>query len=247
MADMEISDADIVNVLEDFQPSEDIFLEMENQQQQEHYDPMAAAPMTMTTTTNDGLLSSSSPSSPLEDYHHHPQADVVSLTSNSREYTLTGRPSTQLYLSCDPDTFSEYQVLVRKSIEVFEATADDVTTNAQGRNKPIVLGQVGIRCIYCARVPPSQRCRGAMYYPSKLEGVYQAAQNLANAHLLQLCPLVPQPVRDALLQFKDKKSSAGGGKTSWSERLTALGVYEDECGLRFANRIDALHHPHRHT
>ena len=36
-------------------------------------------------------------------------ADIVSLTSNSKEYRLTGRPSTQLYFSCDPDTFSDYQ------------------------------------------------------------------------------------------------------------------------------------------
>ena len=40
----------------------------------------------------------------------HPEAaapDVVSLTS--KDYRLTGRPSTPLYLSCDPDTFSEFQ------------------------------------------------------------------------------------------------------------------------------------------
>jgi hypothetical protein len=85
-----------------------------------------------------------------------------------------------------------------------------------------------------------------MYYPSKLDGVYQASQNLANAHLLQLCPLVPQHIRDELMRLKDKKSSAGGGKNSWAERLTALGVYEDDCGLRFANRIDALRHNHHH-
>lgn len=35
--------------------------------------------------------------------------DVVSLASKSKEYQLTGRPSIPLYLSCDPDTFSEYQ------------------------------------------------------------------------------------------------------------------------------------------
>lgn len=41
---------------------------------------------------------------------HHPDAaapDVVSLTS--KDYRLTGRPPTPLYLSCDPDTFSEFQ------------------------------------------------------------------------------------------------------------------------------------------
>jgi hypothetical protein len=37
---------------------------------------------------------------------------------------------------------SKYQCLVRKQIQFFEATDDDVRSTAQGRNKPIVLGQV---------------------------------------------------------------------------------------------------------
>ena len=170
----------------------------------------------------------------------------VSLAGSSREYRLTGRPSTPLYLSCDPSTFSEYQVMVRKNIELFEAKEEDVTTNAQGRNKPIVLGQVGIRCIHCAVIPPGQRGRGAMYYPSKFDGLYQAAQNLANGHLLNGCPLIPAPMRETLYQLRDKKSASGGGKTAWAERVHALGVYEDECGLRFASRINefASHHVH---
>lgn len=172
--------------------------------------------------------------------------EIVSLAGSSKEYRLTGRPSTPLYLSCDPSTFSEYQVLVRKNVELFESKEEDVATNAQGRNKPIVLGQVGIRCIHCAMIPPSQRVRGAMYYPSKYDGLYQAAQNLANGHLLDGCPLIPTPIRESLLQSKDKKSSAGGGKAAWAERVHALGVYEDECGLRFASRIDEFARYHVH-
>lgn len=174
----------------------------------------------------------------------HGSVDVVSLASNSKEYTLTGRPSTPLYLSCDPATFSEYQVLVRKCIELFEAKDVDVTSNAQGRNRPLVLGQVGIRCIYCAMVHPSERSRGAMYYPSKLDGLYQAAQNLANGHLIEGCPLVPPSVRSTLVRLKNQKSSTGGGKHAWAERCHALGVYEDECGLRFASRLNEFASEH---
>lgn len=36
----------------------------------------------------------------------------------------------------------------RKQIELFEAKQEDVDAGAQGRNKPIILGQVGIRCIH---------------------------------------------------------------------------------------------------
>lgn len=42
----------------------------------------------------------------------------------------------------DDDHVSKYQCLVRKQIQFFEANDGDVGSTAQGRNKPIVLGQV---------------------------------------------------------------------------------------------------------
>ena len=158
---------------------------------------------------------------------------------------LTGRPPLQLYLSCDPDTFSEYQVIVRQNIELFEAQQQDVESSAQGRNNPIVLGQVGIRCSHCNCVPPSQRTKGAMYFPSKLSGLYQAAQNLAVMHLMEHCTYIPAHIRENLIRLRDQKSAAGGGKNEWAKRVHALGVYEDNQGLRFACRVNSfvpLHH-----
>lgn len=83
---------------------------------------------------------------------------------------LTGRPSVTLYISCDDDSLSEYQCLARKQIELFEAGREEVESNAQGRNRPIVMGQVGIRCRHCTMLPPKHRARGAVYYPAKLHG-----------------------------------------------------------------------------
>jgi hypothetical protein len=75
-----------------------------------------------------------------------------------------------LALSCDEEQLSEYQILVRKQLEIFEATAEDVESNTQGRKKRVSLGQVGIRCLHCASYPLRQRGRGAVYYPAKLQG-----------------------------------------------------------------------------
>ena len=61
----------------------------------------------------------------------------------------TGRPPIPLYLSCNPDKLSEYQCLIRKEMEFFEALQLEVDSNAKGRNRPVVLGQVGIRCRHC--------------------------------------------------------------------------------------------------
>jgi hypothetical protein len=75
-----------------------------------------------------------------------------------------------LALSCDDEQLSEYQILVRKQLEIFEALQEDVESNTQGRKRQVALGQVGIRCRHCAGYPLRQRGRGAVYYPAKLQG-----------------------------------------------------------------------------
>ena len=81
--------------------------------------------------------------------------------------TLTGRASL-LYVEGDERFLSTYQCLARKQIEVFETTEEDAGTNAQGRNKPIIPGQVGIRCIHCKKLPHKLRKTGSVYYPNKV-------------------------------------------------------------------------------
>jgi hypothetical protein len=180
----------------------------------------------------------------LADEEHPAEQHQVSPSStpsleHNPKYVMTGRPPYVLYLSCDGrNSFSEYQQLLRKQIEVFESGPEEVNAAAQGRNKPIVLGQVGIRCRHCAYVPPISRTRGAVYFPSKLEGVYQMAQNMANTHLCASCPKIPQDIRAELIRMQADKPSLGGtGKTVWAHRVGVLGVFEDSCGLRYKNSI----------
>jgi len=161
---------------------------------------------------------------------------AVSDVAQALEPGMVGRPPTQLFMSCDADSLSEYQCLVRRHIELFEAVRDDVESNAQGRNRPIIMGQVGIRCRHCTMLPPKHRARGAIYYPTKLHGLYQAAQNMASSHLCEHCQHVPQQLRSELLKLKDRKSSAGGGKKYWADGIRILGVFEDGDGLRFEKR-----------
>lgn len=115
------------------------------------------------------------------------------------------------------------------------STHNDVQWNAQGRNKAIVLGQVGIRCKWCSRLPTWSRSRGAVYYSATLDGLYQAAQNMAKNHLCKHCRLIPQDVRDNLTGLRDCKRRAAGGKKYWAEGAKVLGVYQCEEGLRFKN------------
>ncbi|KAG7343224.1 hypothetical protein IV203_021169 [Nitzschia inconspicua] len=145
----------------------------------------------------------------------------------------TKRKPLTLYMDCDSESLSEYQCLIRQQIELFEADKSEAASSVQGRNKQIVEGQVGIRCRHCAALPPRQRQKGSMYFPTKLDRIYQAAQNLSAFHLCENCKHVPENIRKRVLLLRERKSPAGGGKRYWGEGVRCLGVVEDPNGLRF--------------
>eukprot|EP00546_Thalassionema_frauenfeldii_P008851 CAMPEP_0178910050 /NCGR_PEP_ID=MMETSP0786-20121207/8881_1 /TAXON_ID=186022 /ORGANISM="Thalassionema frauenfeldii, Strain CCMP 1798" /LENGTH=240 /DNA_ID=CAMNT_0020582257 /DNA_START=33 /DNA_END=756 /DNA_ORIENTATION=+ len=144
-------------------------------------------------------------------------------------------PAMSLSLACDDEHLSEYQILVRKQLEVFEAQPEDVESNTQGRKKQVSLGQVGIRCKHCAHLPLRQRGRGAVYYPAKLQGVYQAAQNMASSHLCESCQCIDNQLKSELKTLRERRDTASGGKQYWADGARALGLFEAEDGLRINN------------
>jgi hypothetical protein len=140
-----------------------------------------------------------------------------------------------LSLTSDPENLSEYQCLLRQQIVLFAVSIPDIQCSAQGRNKPITLGQVGVMCRHCAKIPPGMRPCGAVYFPAKLSGLYQASQNMAINHFSSNCQSIPESVRTKLLQLKEKKSTVfGGGKHFWANGARVMGVFEHENQLRFA-------------
>ncbi len=137
----------------------------------------------------------------------------------------------------DEKNLSEYQTLVRKQLEFFEASEEDVSLTTQGRKKVVYIGQVGIRCIHCAHRPANLRSRGSVYFPSKLSSVYQAAQNMAVSHLMDACDEIDEGTRQQLSSLRSRKDTAAGGKAYWALSCAKVGVSETEAGLRLANPL----------
>jgi hypothetical protein len=140
-----------------------------------------------------------------------------------------------LFLDFDSETLTEYQCLLRKQIELFEAGPEDIQASAQGRNSPILLGQVGIRCRYCATVPIHSRPRGFAYYSRTVDGMYQVAQNMSKLHFCKTCRFIPRDLQISLVALQQVNRRAAGGKEYWAEGLRVLGVYEDGKVMRFRN------------
>jgi hypothetical protein len=139
-----------------------------------------------------------------------------------------------LALPKDEVKLSTFQYLLRQQIEAFKATENDIVTHARGRNKPITLDQVGIRCRHCASCPLSQRKKGAVYFPFTLLGVYQAAQNMATSHFIQgNCAEIPSETTAKLVESVASKSVVGSGKEFWAKSGRTLGLIDTDQGIRF--------------
>jgi hypothetical protein len=151
-----------------------------------------------------------------------------------------GRPQdlpVLLVMKDDHIQLSAYQMLLRYQIEVFRASQTDAGTHQRGRNKPIRVGQVGFRCRHCKNLPISERARGSSYFPNRVEGVYQAAQNMNTTHFQHgICTEMGQPLRRMFASLANiKATSTGAGRTYCAQQAIKLGLENNEegGGIRF--------------
>ena len=81
----------------------------------------------------------------------------------------------------DEEVLSPLHCFIRRQIEVFEATPEELAQPAPGRKVPIKLRQVGLRCIHCTSTSlvgknsgndsPTKRVKRAVCYPSSVARV----------------------------------------------------------------------------
>lgn len=134
---------------------------------------------------------------------------------------------------------SSHQVLLRHQIEVFQASEEDVTTHTRGRNKPVVIRQVGIRCRHCAHLPVQRRQKGSTYFPATMLGLYQAAQNMSSTHMqCGLCTEMPAAIKMQFVRLMSTKvASSGAGRPYWADSAKKLGLVDTEEGIYFVRDI----------
>jgi hypothetical protein len=142
----------------------------------------------------------------------------------------------------DEDRLSDYQLLLRSHVEFFRADNEDLLLHCRGRNKPIRRGQVGIRCIHCKHARPRDRTKGSMYFPFRLTGVYQAAQNMGSAHFGQVeegdgCPFMPADIKTEFRHAWASKSNVGAGKEYWAKAAHRRGLVDTDTGIRFVQDL----------
>lgn len=128
---------------------------------------------------------------------------------------------------------SELQVYLRSNFaEAFGATEADIAAPMHGRNKPIALGQVGIRCLHCRDDPPGERGQQATSYPSLISGIYNSVQQMLRLHY-DCCTSLPKEVKAKVEQLKVSSSARGGRKQYWIDSAKRLGLVDTPHGIHF--------------
>jgi hypothetical protein len=101
-----------------------------------------------------------------------------------------------------------------------------------GRNKPIALSQIGIRCMHCKHENPAERGQQATSYPSLISGIYNSVQQMLRLHL-DCCQSMPPEVRARIEALKVSSSSRGGRKQYWVDAAKRLGMVDTRNGIHF--------------
>ena len=163
------------------------------------------------------------------------------------------RPVSQgtiLASALDPQYLAPIHCFVRKHVEAFAATKQDLAAPAPGRKKPVLLGQVGLRCVHCAALPFKQRVKRAICFPPNVGGVYHAISNMKFDHF-KLCKGMPQKAREEFEQTSSSLSSATEGKLAkgniksrrvsnstaqyYIDSAFRMGLCDTAEGIRFSN------------
>ncbi len=142
------------------------------------------------------------------------------------------RPVRGLSSNGDDIWLSKFLQFLRSACcEVFEATAADVIERR--KSKQILLGQVGIRCRFCAHLPHAVRSGRSACYPSSVDRIYQSVTMMIREHF-PICDEFPDGVRKQYVALKkNTKKGEMESKLHWKNSARKMGMRDTEKGIFF--------------
>lgn len=145
---------------------------------------------------------------------------------SGRKYAFNG--TALLAKGDDNHWLSQVEVYIRQElVEVFTATKEEKHDFGEPE-----VGQVGIRCLYCAKNrPKDQRVQGHVYYPSSLNTIHQCVKDLQSRHLAT-CNAIPDSCRERFRSLKGYGSRPEGDSAEyWIDSAKELGLQDSPDGL----------------
>ncbi len=130
----------------------------------------------------------------------------------------------------DKEWLSDMDCFIRKQLEVFCATEEDVETARSDRKYPVQVGQVGIRCIHCS-LKKHEASGTAVAFPFAISGIYEAVREFQRLHL-DSCENVPVATKEKLNAFKGASSLSSVLRKYYVLAARALGLNDTREGIR---------------
>ena len=194
-------------------------------------------------------------------YHHQGNsASCFTTQTTNPETCFTPQPqeiTRPLASPEDTTVLNPLHCFVRKHVELFEADQEDISAPAPGRKTRVTLGQVGIRCVHCAKqpkVPLKDRIKRSICYPPSIDGLYHSISNMKFDHF-GICPHLPSEAQIELAVLKNsrtsgRRQSVGSNKSNgrrnsglsntnmaqfYRDSAIAKGLVNTDKGIRFGN------------
>jgi len=132
----------------------------------------------------------------------------------------------------DKEWLSDIDCFIRRQLEVFCATEEDVQAASEDRKYPVKEGQVGIRCIHCAMAKNGDGAKGqAVAYPFSISGIYESAREFQRLHL-ETCENLPLSAKSKLESLKGSSSLSSVLRKYFILAAQALGLQDSIHGIR---------------
>lgn len=124
----------------------------------------------------------------------------------------------------DPHWLTEMDCFVRSDlIELFSLKKKDALDGYGGRKEPSV-GQVGIRCIFCKALEPTERPTGYLVFPESLSALHAKVGDLIRLHFPS-CPTMPEDVKETFKSLRGFGAKAAEeSQQYWIDAARDLGL-----------------------
>ncbi|CAJ1926061.1 unnamed protein product [Cylindrotheca closterium] len=184
---------------------------------------------------SDSKSGHSSPGSPRNDdsiVPILPTKEAAEVLAKSKDHEKDSASSSNILLAVSEDKnwLSDMDCFIRKQIEVFCATEEDVATARSDRKYPVKVGQVGIRCIHCSTAEGGATGQ-AVSYPFSISGIYESVREFQRLHL-DSCENVTEETKVKLAAFKGSSSLSSVLRKYYVSAARALGLQDSSEGIR---------------
>lgn len=139
----------------------------------------------------------------------------------------------------DQNWLSEFHCFVRSTlVEVYLADKQDVMERKS--SKSVALGQVGIRCRFCAHLPSTDRASRSSAFPSSVSQIYQSFTMMVREHFAR-CPAIHSKERETFLALKGKSLQGDfNSKEYWKHSALKLGMVDGGDKIELDETAEAM-------